>query len=468
MAAKQYNYEVVDDMLHLDQNRHIVLMSKKTQKKYVVVKTSNQDQIVMSEEDLDTIHTQLYYSSIGYFYVNKKLSLHQHIMNHSENKNMTIDHINWEKKDNRRENLRFASMSEQNSNRKTRGDKIEPPIEIKNLGIKRLPRYMRWDLTEYKFRVEFPEKTISGTKSCKVSMINKFRDAVEKILEHGIEDDELVVQRHKLAQEYNEIMEVAHLYNPDEFSDELYCDTDELIGEKAFCLECLQKLPVIEEHEILHGPRSVAQNTVTADNPQVYIIEKNGTKVFFDQKFKDKIDTLPAIDLSSKSPVVPCTGPFLQKYPKFKNEKKLAIKEFIFIECMKQTIPDGYCVIPLNYQQTDMRSENLILAPGLGIHYKSANNIPYIPPESKIEMKFWPRNITSHITTTPASKASPYVIQLKYKDKNKALKKISCSLSTMKARFENELLPILRSEYENFDEENEKYQKLLDEYVSMQ
>jgi hypothetical protein len=48
------------------------------------------------------------------------LYLHSLIMNRVQekpNEKLSIDHINWDKLDNRRENLRWATQSEQNSNR---------------------------------------------------------------------------------------------------------------------------------------------------------------------------------------------------------------------------------------------------------------------------------------------------------------------------------------------------------------
>ena len=75
-------------------------------------------------------------------------------INTGEGKNMSIDHINECKLDNRKDNLRYVSQSEQNSNRKSRLDKVKPCQELIDIGIEELPRHIRWDKTEEKFILE--------------------------------------------------------------------------------------------------------------------------------------------------------------------------------------------------------------------------------------------------------------------------------------------------------------------------
>jgi hypothetical protein len=140
----------------------------------------------------------------------------------------------------------------------------------------------------------------------------------------------------------------------------------------------------------------------------------------------------------------------------------MLVKDFIWSILMKHgPIPENHCIIPLNYQQSDLRSENLRLVEGQGREYKGLEKIPVIPDNSGITMKFWPRNVTN--TFIDNSSTSPYTIHVKLSDKSK--KRITCSIGTMKARFENDVLPLLRDEYPNFDEENEIYQRLFGEYV---
>lgn len=106
----------------------------------------------------------------------------------------TIDHINGIKFDNRTKNLRAATMSEQNSNRAVRSDKLAPCEELQNCGVQELPKYVRYDRTEQKFIIEkHPQlmeevkqnmrkkPCISGTKSAKLSMIEKYNDILSRL-----------------------------------------------------------------------------------------------------------------------------------------------------------------------------------------------------------------------------------------------------------------------------------------------
>jgi hypothetical protein len=102
----------------------------------------------------------------------------------------SIDHINYIKTFNVRENLRYATQGDQNSNRDTRKDKIAPPKELMDIGITTLPRYVRYDNSEKKFVIDQKHPALdlidksfnySGTKSCNVSMIYKYYDILKKI-----------------------------------------------------------------------------------------------------------------------------------------------------------------------------------------------------------------------------------------------------------------------------------------------
>lgn len=74
--------------------------------------------------------------------------------NNIDNTTHSIDHLNWNKFDNRDINLRAATKSEQNSNRATRCDKKEPPEELMNFGIHKLPKHVRYDESQQRFIIE--------------------------------------------------------------------------------------------------------------------------------------------------------------------------------------------------------------------------------------------------------------------------------------------------------------------------
>ena len=151
-----------------------------------------------------------------------------------EGSNMSIDHINECKLDNRKENIRYVSQSEQNRNRKSRNDKENPCQELIDIGIEELPRHVRWDKTEEKFVLEkHPyllkevemgirnKPAMSGSKSKKLSVFEKFSDIMARLKElddkYG-NDDDIVdrdafnVKKEKLRHEYEKIKETLYEY----------------------------------------------------------------------------------------------------------------------------------------------------------------------------------------------------------------------------------------------------------------
>jgi hypothetical protein len=139
---------------------------------------------------------QWFYSSCGYMYNHGTTSMHKMLADHYgiSRPGYTIDHINCCKLDNRRKNLRAATQGEQNSNRPSRSDKNAPPQELIDAGITELPRHVRWDGTESKFIIENhpflitevrqgkrKRPTMSGTKSSKCNVLEKYQDILARI-----------------------------------------------------------------------------------------------------------------------------------------------------------------------------------------------------------------------------------------------------------------------------------------------
>lgn len=163
---------------------------------------------------------------VGYAY-NKIEYMHRHIMKRygQINVELSVDHINECKLDNRVENLRLVSQSVQNSNRKSRCDKIKPSQELIDIGITELPKYVRWADTEKKFVIEKhpylvkevksgvrKKPFISGTKASTLSITNKFEDILARLQElddKNIEDkdnnDVFQQSKKRLRDEYEAI-----------------------------------------------------------------------------------------------------------------------------------------------------------------------------------------------------------------------------------------------------------------------
>ena len=147
--------------------------------------------------------------------------------NEENSEKLTVDHINEFKLDNRRENLRSATQSEQNANRKARSDKLPPPSELIEAGVTELPKYVRWDNSEKKFVIEkhpallaqeLKKPYMSGTKSRKLTVLQKYQDILHKLdeLNTQLPDDYLVFKsnKHKLANEYLTVTNIIRaMYN---------------------------------------------------------------------------------------------------------------------------------------------------------------------------------------------------------------------------------------------------------------
>lgn len=151
------------------------------------IKQENNDLYTkFSCEDLDKVLTRnkvYYINGDGYIsiMINKKsYYLHQLIMNIHDiieynEIETTIDHINRDKLDNRRENLRLASMSLQNTNRDKsdrRCDAIDLPIGINQ---KDIPKYVTYRLDVYD-----PNKHQNETYN---EYINAYKNKDKKCLE---------------------------------------------------------------------------------------------------------------------------------------------------------------------------------------------------------------------------------------------------------------------------------------------
>ena len=135
-------------------------------------------------------------SSNGYIscrsksYEDKKCCyLHQLILD--QHNKETVDHINQDKLDNRRENLRIINMSEQNKNKDKKTRRIDCKVNLP-MGIKVLPKYIEYRKEIYDkennkerefFIVNHPklEKIWETTKSNKVLITDKFKYAKTKI-----------------------------------------------------------------------------------------------------------------------------------------------------------------------------------------------------------------------------------------------------------------------------------------------
>ena len=102
----------------------------------------------------------------------------------------SVDHINRNKFDNRVENLRWSTASEQIVNRNTRNDKKTPPQELIDIGVHELVKHVRYDNSQKRFVIEKCSYTdyVSENGTRKGTVYQQYRD----VLETGLKYDKLL------------------------------------------------------------------------------------------------------------------------------------------------------------------------------------------------------------------------------------------------------------------------------------
>lgn len=438
--------------------------------------------VVMDAADHDVDAAALFVQTNGYVYrhVGATCATHHSLVMAAAARappapDMSIDHVNWHKTDNRRANLRVVDHAEQQRNRADRADRQMPPAEVRDLVSCRLPRGVRWDACESKFVVDLPGSAqLTGTKSAAVSTANKLRDCLQKLQAHleaggGRATSGAAVlaeQRVRLGNEHNAIVRAAHAAHPERIPDGPYVDVEALGDELACCRAALAHLPAPQEGEALRGAQRVAKGVVPMPHAGAIALVKGGAVLLFDAAHEAAVRRLPEVDTSGGAPVL-VARPLLAQFPEFDagGARKVTVKEFVWRALLRRELPDGHCVMPLNHQASDLRAANLVLLPGSGKEHKGPEGVPFVPEEhaAAAGMRFLPRGVTLS-RTAGQSKVSPWMLYYRSAATGKRTS-FACGPINFPRVFLEGLLPLVRNENPAFDEANESFQRLLGEYL---
>ena len=188
-------------------------------KKYKVCKDSKDNVFLL---DFDTVLPDFSYykGSAGYFLSSKADSIHRIIMGCNKGDKKHIDHINRITSDNRPENLRLATQSEQNYNKSKKPRKTNLP-ENCNIKIDDFPTYIHYiKMNKYGsdgIAIEINKRYRKSYISNKTTLLEKFEFAKTELIRlkteepqlfEGCYGGELSEQGKILEKEYNEIMEI--------------------------------------------------------------------------------------------------------------------------------------------------------------------------------------------------------------------------------------------------------------------
>lgn len=463
-------------------NKHLFINDCANQRDYACLSIPCTGKKVIAVMDLEYYNKlcangEMWCCSNGYIAENSSMRT-MHTMIAEPDDGRSVDHINQMKTDNRFENLRLATQSEQNVNRGARYDKIEPHPDLKALGVEALPRYLRFDPSENKYTfVDHPwvrllaDKGVkinpTGTKSAKCTIVEKFTDCMKKYCEmhekyyelHPEQceiDDVFAKRRRRLAMSYNAIVRYAHSVDPEAFPEGPHASLTWMDRDHEYAKEILDMLPVPAKKQ-LGGPKNI-EYTVTSRG-DVCVRHKDHTPTVYDKLYEEALGLLNWDHDDMRihiSPAVAAAFPELAN--KFPGAKKVLLPAFVYhILEGHEVIPD-HCVVPFNNIRHDVRVANLMYVPGTSKNYKPPQSLA--PPEGvDIGMEYLPRGVT---VTKDKERRWIFVTKLG----GKTTRAYFTSDNT-KAVFEASVLPLLRAHDPDFDVNNARYQRMVAEFYGV-
>lgn len=450
--------------------------------------------------------TSFHLNTVGYVTKDGRLC-HRSVMNltpsSTDYESLSVDHIDRIRCDNRRENLRPATQSDQNLNQFPRSDRRSYDELCRALGIDHLPRSIRWDGGEEKFTCkDHPLYDIarrngirvdpSGTKSERVSLVNKFRSCLEAAIrmfttleENGVDfADPLDDVRVRLANEYNAIVRFAHEQDPRNFPDGPYADVSKLRGscqrDSTYYRSFLEALPPLQESESMGGPRELSAQCFL--NPRLDAVacfkgDLESYPFVWDVRHNDVLETLTIDRGDGRVHLANNVRDALDLH--WWKSSRIHLTELVYHVLERRPVSSGFTVVPFNQIRKDVRVENLYYVRGEPKNFK-----PSVPVQEKIKdidigYPFLPRGVTIFVpdavkhpdrfefhvraassflredgSSPPGSRDFKVVRKTAYKDNARQV-------------FQDTVLPLLQEADPCFTAKNEKYQRLLTEYHEM-
>lgn len=379
----------------------------------------------------------------------------------SINDDVTLDHINTLKFDNRLQNLRLATKSEQSINRDIYSIP-QIPEDMKNifqtLGESKYPRSIYFDASEDKFTFSSHmfsasfSGTSTGTKSSRYSHMSKFVNILEKYIKMLEENLHLPLRpsaeiRKALTEDVYRILHVANTYDSSTFPlPRLQPDIQE--DDLPFAKRLIEKFKPFADEDIVTLAKKLNYDDIYVPEDDIYVRLKgiNDAGVVFDTKHAAALAKVnwDADDLRIHvSPKLISQFPsILQKLPKL---KKINLKEFVFVilEGNAPILPTQI-LVPYNCVSNDVRAANIKCITGSYRSYKPSNML--LPNTMNIGFKYLPKGVK--LTTDSVfsnNKETKYIFVVTPEGQN--VKKISFRIREAKNTFMNSVVPLLQADW---------------------
>ena len=378
---------------------------------------------------------------------------------------LSVDHINWNRSDNRRANLRLVTTSEQNSNRSQMGQKNPPCADLVALGITRFPRYLshhpgdggRYTFTDHPDLIDFNGH---GTRRSGTSEGSRLLECLERYVEalenHPCRSANVAFAtlRMRLAGEYNAMVRAAHAFDnamPDgPYRTDTYEEDD-----VEFSKQLIAKLRAAGCVAVVAGSRDHPYQDVPCPGGLVGVTAriKNNTVTLYDSVLDDVL-----IDLNWE------TDGFRLIAARPTDRHKLA--EFVWAKLHPGTaLPVGCTVTSFDGRQLDVRGANLriVRAPAVkGGCFDLPKDLDGRPLD--IGMRFMPRGISWSGTKV-------LITKIAFEGGDRDVGKQTLTVSKKRPMRETIVAAIdivknaMTAAGRSFDDDNAVYQRLLGEYI---